>query len=180
MSESLNLELKDNQFRKIPSLQFLYEVSASGKTVRNVKSKRHLAQRKTYRGYWIVSGSIKGIRFNRTVHSLVAECWLGGKRDGWEIDHIDKNKDNNHYSNLRYVTHSENNLNREMAWSKPVNISKDGVTVHFDTSKKCAEYIAIETGKAFGGIRARLSQHRKYIHGYSIEYLPMQRLDTAT
>lgn len=135
MSESLNLELDDKQFRKIASLQYLYEVNASGRIVRNVKSKKRIAQRKTHQGYWIITVSIKGQRFDKTVHSLVAECWLGRKPDGYEIDHADKNKDNNHYKNLRYVTHSENNLNRVMKWKRPVTIIKNGEPIYFETSK---------------------------------------------
>lgn len=50
-----NLELDDKQFRKIKSLHFLYEVNASGNIIRNAKSKRHIAQRKTYRGYWMIT-----------------------------------------------------------------------------------------------------------------------------
>ena len=178
--ENANLELEDKEFRKIPSLQFLYEINASGRTVRNVKSKRSICQRRTHRGYWLITGSIKGKRFNRTVHSLVAECWLGEKPSGYEIDHIDKNKDNNGFRNLRYVTHSENNLNRNMPWKRPVMIKKDNVSIRFDTSKKCAEFIASSTGRTYGGIRARLVQGRKHILGYDIFYLPMQRLDAAT
>ena len=38
---------------------------------------------------------------------MVAECWLGEKPEGYEIDHIDRNSQNNDYRNLRYVTRSE-------------------------------------------------------------------------
>ena len=55
------------------------------------------------------------------IHKVVAECWLGDKPDGYEVDHIDRNSHNNHYSNLRYVTRSEQMKNRDHT-----NISKQG------------------------------------------------------
>lgn len=100
------------EFRKIPSLYFLYEVSEDGRIVRNVKSKHQLWQDKDRGGYYRVSVFIKGKQVHRLVHTLVAECWLGEKPEGYECDHIDHNNHNNHYKNLRYVTRAENLKNR--------------------------------------------------------------------
>ena len=100
------------EFRKIPSLYFLYEVSEDGRIVRNVKSKHQLWQDKDRGGYYRVSVFIKGKQVHRLVHTLVAECWHGAKPEGYECDHIDRNNHNNHYKNLRYVTRAENLKNR--------------------------------------------------------------------
>lgn len=170
MRNNANRELDNKEFRKIPSLQFLYEINGNG-AIRNVKSKRHLKPWKTYRGYWIVGVSIKGHVKYPTIHSLVAECWIGEKPDGKEIDHIDRNKDNNNWKNLRYVTHRENNLNRNMQHSIPVEIKRGEVVKMFRTSQECAKYIASEAGKPYGGIRNRLFKRRHFIHGYEITYL---------
>lgn len=43
-----------------------------------------------------------------SVHKLVASKYLGICPDGMEISHIDGNSWNNHWSNLEYITHSEN------------------------------------------------------------------------
>lgn len=43
-----------------------------------------------------------------TVHRLVANIFIGEKEDGFEIDHIDGNKENNFFLNLEYVDHDEN------------------------------------------------------------------------
>lgn len=45
------------------------------------------------------------------VHTLVARAFIGPKPEGKEVDHIDKNKENNYYKNLRYVTRKENMAN---------------------------------------------------------------------
>ncbi len=44
------------------------------------------------------------------VHKLVAMAFLGDIPEGYEINHIDGNKQNNYTSNLEYVTRSENTL----------------------------------------------------------------------
>ena len=100
------------EFRKVPSLFFLYEVNENGTIVRNVKSKKHLRIFLGDWGYYQVQVNIKKHILKRTVHSLVAECWLGPRPDGLEIDHIDRNRFNNHYSNLRYADRSTQMRNR--------------------------------------------------------------------
>lgn len=43
-----------------------------------------------------------------TVHSLVAEAFLGPRPDRFVVNHRDGDKTNNHFSNLEYVSQSEN------------------------------------------------------------------------
>ena len=103
-----NRSNREVEFRKIPSLDFLYEVSEDGRIVRNVKSKHQLATDKDRGGYYRVSPVLKGKQVHRFVHVLVAECWRGPKPEGYQVDHIDHDKHNNHYKNLRYVTRADN------------------------------------------------------------------------
>lgn len=166
MSNCLNLEM-----RKIPSLNFLYEISEDGRVFRNVKSKKQLRQSKTNSGYWIVSPCIKGERKTVTVHSLVAECWLGERPSGYEIDHKDKDKNNNHYLNLKYVTHSENNLNREMKWKIKTVLIKDKERLEFETAKLASEYLAQKYNAKYKTIRFKMSKRRKHIFDYDVEYM---------
>lgn len=51
--------------------------------------------------------------YTRTAHSLVAATFLGKRPEGRVIDHIDRDKRNNHYTNLRYVSVSENAINTD-------------------------------------------------------------------
>ena len=54
------------------------------------------------------------------LHHIVAETYLGKRPAGLVIDHIDRDKQNNSISNLRYVTQQSNLLNRGMSSiSKP-------------------------------------------------------------
>jgi hypothetical protein len=57
-------------------------------------------------GYLHITRKAKHI----TIHSLVAETFIGLRPEDMVIDHIDENKVNNHYTNLRYLTNKENSL----------------------------------------------------------------------
>jgi len=50
------------------------------------------------------------------IHHLVAECYLGNRPKGMVIDHIDNNPKNNHYTNLQYITHTENIVKNPPYW----------------------------------------------------------------
>lgn len=60
--------------------------------------------------YKRVSLSKHGIRKKYFVHRLVAETYCDGHREGLIVNHKDGNKTNNHFSNLEWVTYSENNI----------------------------------------------------------------------
>lgn len=51
---------------------------------------------------------LKGKIFQRSVHCLVAETFLGDKLNGYEVDHINCVRSDNHVNNLRYITKSNN------------------------------------------------------------------------
>ena len=178
-------------FRKNPSLFFFYEVSEDGRIVRNVKSKKQIKQTKDKDGYYQCYFKIKGHVYHRSVASLVAECWLGEKPEGYEIDHIDRNRINNHRTNLRYVNHSEQMKNRELSdkiieqatdncnkyakyISKPVRIYNEEEDLTFESMMKCAEWFSERYNKNFGLIRNKLKQRRSHIYDYDVEYLNVE------
>ena len=124
------------------------------------------------------------------IHRLVAECWLGDKPQGMEIDHIDRNTHNNHYTNLRYVTHSEQMKNRHLSdklieqatkncmeytmkyVAKPVAISKDGKEwLQFRSMIQCAEFLGTAYNKKPDHMRSKLKQRRQKIYDYDVKYL---------
>lgn len=173
------------EFRKVPSMQFLYEVNSNGTVVRNVKSKRHLAISIDHKkgGYAFVCVRIKNKTYRIPVARIVAECWLGERPEGFQIDHINRNPSDNDYRNLRYVTHSEQMKNRVLSkkvidqailncqtWnkliSKPVII--DGV--QYESINSASRYLAELHGKPVEHMRWKLRRQRHDIYGHSIEY----------
>lgn len=49
----------------------------------------------------------------RRIHQLVAEAFIGPRPPGMEVCHRDGDPGNNHVSNLRYGTHSENMIDKK-------------------------------------------------------------------
>jgi hypothetical protein len=84
-----------------------YELSVRGE-VRNKTTQRilkHWSYAKTYSGVFIGK--------KHYVHHLVAKKFLPAPtKENCVIDHIDRNRRNNHASNLRWVSYSENATNK--------------------------------------------------------------------
>jgi hypothetical protein len=182
------------EFRKIKSLYFLYEVNENGTILRNIKSKKQLKifldTHHSKKGYYASFVNIKGKVIRVMMHKVVAECWLGDKPEGYEIDHIDRNSHNNHYSNLRYVTHSEQMKNRQLSdriinqakenclnhsltyIAKPVTITdcRTGKSMEFRSMTKASEYLAEIYGKSPDHIRGKMKQRRSHIYDFDIDY----------
>ena len=193
-SENANLE-----FRKIPSLQFLYEVNSNGTIIRNVKSKRDLKLfKKSHNSntqYWCTQVNIKKHIRKVFVHRVVAECWHGPRPEGMQVDHIDRNSLNNEWNNLRYVTKSEQMLNRDYGCFvdkllanlavgngghvNPVTLVGNGKRLYFPTARRAAKYLAAEYGRNEKTFNDRFYLRRSHIFDYDVIY-GMQRLDTAT
>lgn len=59
-------------------------------------------------GYYRLGLYRDGKRVNCRIHTLVAEAFIGPRPDGLVVRHLDGNHLNNHPSNLRYGTPSDN------------------------------------------------------------------------
>ena len=86
-----------------------YQVSNFG----NVKGKfgKTLKPGTKTGGYLYVVICENGTRRYTSVHRLVALCFLENPENKPEVDHINRNKTDNRVENLRWVTHSENQIN---------------------------------------------------------------------
>lgn len=188
MKNNSNLE-----FRKIKSLNYLYEINENGTIIRNVKSKKqykwHLNHHHSKKGYYQTNVRVNGVSKVVRAHSLVAECWLGDRPEGYVIDHIDRDTKNNHYSNLRYCTISENMKNRQLGEhvikqatkncyeytmrevAKQVKIKKNDFEKTFLSMIRCSKWLANEYNVKPEHIRAKLKKRRSHIYDYDIIYL---------
>jgi hypothetical protein len=94
------------------SKRCFYEISSKGnvKSISKVTKKEKILKPIHHiAGYLYININSKFI----LIHKLMAYTFIGPRPDGLEIDHIDRNKLNNQLDNLRYCTHSENNINRD-------------------------------------------------------------------
>jgi len=63
-------------------------------------------------GYWC-QNLWDGVSYHKkTIHRLVAEAFLPNPDNLPEVDHIDRDKNNNQVSNLRWASISQNRINR--------------------------------------------------------------------
>lgn len=92
-------------FKEIEGTNGNYLVSNCGRVISRISNHAILLKPSiTNKGYERLQIIINGERYNKFVHSLVAETWLGKPQSlEQEIHHIDFNKRNNHYTNLKYV-----------------------------------------------------------------------------
>lgn len=102
----------DEQWKPIPNFEAYYSISNYGRIMRTGKVAgavvgRILAQRRGH-PYFIARLCKEGKFFYFTVHSLVALAFIGERPDGYQINHKDGDKFNNHVDNLEYCTASEN------------------------------------------------------------------------
>lgn len=83
-----------------------YLISEDGKVV-NSKTGRELKKELTREGYHRVTLCVEGKPQRFLVHRLVAELFIGSIT-GFDINHKDGCKTNNHYQNLEIVTRKDN------------------------------------------------------------------------
>lgn len=108
-------------FRPIPSMSNLYEISDCGTVLRDCETHKTIRLYDgTYVWCYIRDYRLAGLkkahvgkvdkkpRVTVYVHQLVAEAWLGEKSQGMVVDHIDRDRKNNHFNNLRFATYFEN------------------------------------------------------------------------
>ena len=104
-----------------PIPDFNYEINEYG-DVQSVKFNRILSSATAKDGYKQIGIRKSGDRKKHwfRVHRLVASAFCNPPDNAGEldVDHIDRNIQNNHCSNLRWVTRTENNANRQKsAWA---------------------------------------------------------------
>ena len=87
-----------------------YEISNLGNIRYKNKILKGSVNHHGYKYLQVYSGGRRKIHF---YHILVAKVFIGERPNGLVVDHINRDKQNNCVDNLRYVTYSENNLNKD-------------------------------------------------------------------
>jgi len=113
-----------------------YSVSNLG-NVRNDKTNKLLKKLITKRGYFVVNLYKNSKMKTMRVHKLVANAFIPNPDDKPCVDHINNIKLDNNISNLRWVTHTENNRNRSISCNNSSGYK--AVSFHKKSQKWCAQ-----------------------------------------
>ena len=97
-------------WKDIPGYEGLYQCSNFGNIKSILKGGIVLKQSKNRYGYPTLGLYKNGNRVNKHVHQLVAITFLGHVPNGLKsvVDHMDGDRANNYYKNLRIITNREN------------------------------------------------------------------------
>lgn len=170
--------MTDRGFRKIPSLQYLYEINSDGTIVRNVKSKRRLKLRTTFYDnkekdkvcIW-ASFSVKGKKVVRAISTLVAECFLDQSLRTNYVIHLDGDRTNNDYRNLKYTDGEETIASLIKCNSVPCELTDmEGNRTAFPNLLQAARFIAKKTNSNLHTTYQYLKSRRSFIHGFDVVY----------
>lgn len=171
--EQLEIDL---EWRDIKGYEGHYRISEYG-DVMSLKGKKKLLRPGQACGYLKVSLSKNGIIKSYLVHRLVATAFCNNPNKYEEVNHIDENKINNHYSNLEWCNHKYNmnyGTRNTRVSEKMIGNNNGGRKVKcielnmvFDSVTKAAEYV---NGKGTA-ISASIAGKRKTHRGYHWEYI---------
>jgi hypothetical protein len=119
-----------------------YTVCADGNVINDKKKtvlKGSLKSTNGYKEYKLMNDD--GVKKHMLCHRLVALALIPNPEQKQMVDHIDRNKFNNHISNLRWVTNSENQINKCMGKRKN---SGDGYRHITQETRRGKQYYVIQ------------------------------------
>jgi len=135
-----------------------YTVCSDGRIKSNGERKVFLKPYDVGRGY----DSVKINGKNFYVHKVIAHCFLGVRPNDFTINHKDGNKKNNHFSNLEYISSSDNykhaldnNLKKNLGFYLTEDEASDLIEFYCNTKTSMKE-IANFYGFSCKGVISRL------------------------
>ena len=161
-------------WRHIPGFEGNYLVSDVGQ-VWSIRRGICLKPKIDRYGYEVVTLSIKGKAYSRTVHRLVAQAFLPNPNNLATVNHINENKVDNRVENLEWMSVADNDnygsRNKKMANTKcrlPVEqILPNGITIKYKGVKDASR----KTGINRSSIAICCQHKRKTAGGYRWRYI---------
>ena len=179
--------VSDDTWFSVPEIP-QYVVTKNGKVGKLVKDKIipiSIQETKTSVGTYLTVNITVSFKQRKQfgVHQLVADTFIPKPKSffhKYEVNHKDGNKHNNHYTNLEWVTRSENTLHALMNGLRDDNL--EVTATNFDTGEKILFYSIIEVSRYFNvprnTIKRFISKHcYELFNGCWRLHLDLTRLD---
>lgn len=190
---------QNDDWKSVIGFEKYYEVSKYGE-VRSKEYEEFINGKHVHRYPKVLSKHLNSdgyytvkLRDNKQhpVHRLVADAFIENPTNLPEIDHIDADRKNNTYTNLRFVTHQENirhtielgnrlvgNTRSKNYNSKPVKLTNinNGEIFYFNCIMDACEFIKNEIkintriSSMYSSIKKAFLNNKPYF-GYEIEYM---------
>ena len=177
----------EERWRPIIGFEDYYEVSNHGsiRSITRTDSNNHRVKRTVLKpfidkwGYEIVGIHKNGKRLTRRVHRLVAEAFIPNPYHYPQVNHKDRDKQNNKVSNLEWCTNSYNQhydgtfRKANQATSIPVvAIKNNHISYVFPSANEAARYFGAKEGSLIMNcVRGKTGYKTAY--GYCWDKLPI-------
>lgn len=162
-------------FKDIPGYEGIYQVSNLGKVKSlsrlltngrssHISKEKILKNRIDTRGYYSVFLCNNNISKNKTVHQLIAICFLNHKPDGTNkivVDHINNNKLDNRLENLQLITNRENTSKGKLLLKKASKYT--GVSWNKSRNKWCSSIQINKKRKNLGYFKCETKAYLSYL-----------------
>ena len=96
------------EWRSVKGAEDDYLVSSTGRVKSRYRRWRTIAGTMSIHGYRTYGIKYNGKEKKKYAHALVLDAFMGGRRAGLVVNHIDANKLNNCFLNLELITNTEN------------------------------------------------------------------------
>ena len=166
----------------IPGYEGLYSITmkgdvyswGNGKSFTSNGKLKYIKQSLKTNGYFQVKLFKDGVRKYYIVHRLVAKTFVPNPDNKPEVNHIDGNKQNNHASNLEWVTSRENQLHAfQLGLQKAPRGKDSNCSIPINQYQKDGTFVktweSINTVKRELNLRIQIIKLFKY-RSYSIFY----------
>lgn len=143
-----------------------YLVYSDGR-IYSICSSKFLSQ-VTRKGYFVVTLRDKTKAGGRitSVHIMVAKLFCPNPDNKPFVDHIDRNKQNNHYTNLRWVTQAENVKNSDAGGSRDRPVKQYTMDMKFIKEFKSMKKASEITGISYSNIKKCCAGVQKSVIDY--------------
>lgn len=146
----------------------MYSVSTEGRIMKNATHKI-MKPSKMPKGYMQIGlFTNDGRRKKELVHRLVAITFIPNDEKLPEVNHIDRNRDNNSVSNLEWVTHKDNVAKSFTPRRIRVMNLKSGIVTEFASIREACTRLSLTESN----VSACLHNDRQRTHkGYVFEFI---------